>query len=90
MRAAPIAKRFQASEETLAETIAEFGPNHEQTSIQAFGVGYAAKAAGDFAEAERRYSQSRDCGHAGPRGFIAPASRPEGCGEIRRFDRSSR
>ena len=49
---------LQASEETLAETIAEFGPNHEQTSIQAFGVGYAAKAAGDFAEAERRYSQS--------------------------------
>ncbi len=49
---------LQASEETLAETLAEFGPDHEQTSIQAFGVGYAAEAAGDLAEAERRYSQS--------------------------------
>ena len=49
---------LQASEETLALTIAEFGPDHEQTSIQAFGVGYAAEAAGDLTEAERRYSQS--------------------------------
>ena len=53
-----LSRALQASEETLAETIAEFGPDHEQTSIQAFGVGYAAEAAGDLAEAERRYAQS--------------------------------
>jgi CHAT domain-containing protein/tetratricopeptide (TPR) repeat protein len=49
---------LQASQETLKQTIAEFGPDHEQTGIQAFGVGYAAEAAGDLAEAERRYADS--------------------------------
>ncbi len=49
---------LEASKETLAETVAEFGPDHEQTSIQAFGVGYVAEALGDLAEAERRYAQS--------------------------------
>ncbi len=49
---------LEASKETLAETVAEFGPDHEQTSIQAFGVGYVAEAVGDLAEAERRYAQS--------------------------------
>jgi CHAT domain-containing protein len=49
---------LQASQETLKQTIEEFGPDHEQTGIQAFGVGYAAEAAGDLAEAERRYADS--------------------------------
>ncbi len=49
---------LQASEETLARTIEEFGPDHEQTGIQAYGVGFAAEALGDLAEAERRYAQS--------------------------------
>jgi CHAT domain-containing protein len=49
---------LQASQETLKQTIEEFGPDHEQTSIQAFGVGFAAEAAGDLAEAERRYADS--------------------------------
>ena len=49
---------LQASQEALKQTIEEFGPDHEQTGIQAFGVGYAAEAAGDLAEAERRYADS--------------------------------
>jgi CHAT domain-containing protein len=49
---------LQASQETLRQTVEEFGPDHEQTGIQAFGVGYAAEAAGNLAEAERRYADS--------------------------------
>ncbi len=49
---------LQTSQEALEQTIEEFGPDHEQTSIQAFGVGYAAEALGDLAEAERRYAES--------------------------------
>ncbi len=49
---------LKASEQALALTIEEFGPKSEQASIQAYGAGYAAEAAGDLAGAERHYVQS--------------------------------
>ncbi len=49
---------LQASKQALALTIEEFGPKSEQASIQAYGAGYAAEAAGDSAEAERQYAHS--------------------------------
>jgi len=49
---------LQASKEALALTIEEFGPNSEQASIQAYGAGLTAEAAGDFAAAESHYVQS--------------------------------
>jgi CHAT domain-containing protein/tetratricopeptide (TPR) repeat protein len=49
---------LKAAQEALALTIKEYGKDHEQTSIQAYGVGYAAEASGDLAEAERDYAES--------------------------------
>ncbi|MGA7323875.1 MAG: CHAT domain-containing tetratricopeptide repeat protein, partial [Rhodomicrobium sp.] len=49
---------LQTGQQALALTIKEFGPDSEQVSIQTYGVGYAAEAAGDFDQAERQYSQS--------------------------------
>lgn len=57
-RAGSYAEALQAAERALEQTVQEFGPNDEQTAIQAYGVGLAAEAAGDPAEAERRYAQS--------------------------------
>jgi len=49
---------LQASKQALALTIEEFGPMSEQASIQAYGAGLTAEAAGDFAGAESLYDQS--------------------------------
>jgi CHAT domain-containing protein len=52
------AEALAASKESLAQAVAEAGKNSDQASIQTFGVGMAAEAAGDFAEAERQYTES--------------------------------
>jgi CHAT domain-containing protein len=57
-QAGSYSEALQAARQTLALTIDEFGPASEQASIQAYGVGLTAEAAGDFAEAGRQYSQS--------------------------------
>jgi CHAT domain-containing protein len=57
-RAASYAEALATAKETLALTIKEFGPDDEQTSIQAFGAGIAAEAAGDFAEAAKYHRES--------------------------------
>ena len=49
---------LQAGKQALAQAVAEFGADSEQASIQAYGVGMVAEAAGDFAEAERQYAES--------------------------------
>lgn len=49
---------LETAREALALTIKEFGPDHEQTAIQTYGAGYAAEAAGDWAEAEREYAET--------------------------------
>jgi CHAT domain-containing protein len=46
---------LEAAKRTLAQTIAEFGKDSEQASIQTYGAGLAAEAAGDYPEAERQY-----------------------------------
>ncbi len=49
---------LQTAQQVLALTVREYGPDHEQTSIQAYGVGLTAEAAGDFAEAEHQYAET--------------------------------
>jgi CHAT domain-containing protein len=57
-RAGSYREALRTAKEALALTIKEYGPNHEQTAVQAYGVGFAAEAAGDFAEAARQYAES--------------------------------
>ncbi|HZV21569.1 MAG TPA: tetratricopeptide repeat protein, partial [Hyphomicrobiales bacterium] len=57
-RAGSYNEALQTAKEALALTIREFGRDDEQTAIQAYGVGFAAEAAGDFAEAVRQYGES--------------------------------
>ena len=49
---------LQAAKQALARAVEEFGPDSEQASIQAYGVGMVAEGAGDFAEAARQYAES--------------------------------
>ncbi len=49
------AEALVASERTLAATRAEFGNDHEQVSIQLFGLGLVAERAGRLDVAERAY-----------------------------------
>lgn len=52
------AEAVAVSERALALTRAEFGPDHEQVSIGAIGLGYAAEAAGRLDIAERAYREA--------------------------------
>jgi CHAT domain-containing protein len=56
-KAGAYAEALQASKQTLAQTIAESGKDGEQASIQTYGTGYVAEAAGDYPEAERQYAE---------------------------------
>ena len=49
---------LQAAKQALARAVEEFGPDSEQASIQAYGVGMVAESAEDFAEAARQYAES--------------------------------
>ncbi len=49
---------LETAKQALALTVEEYGPDHEQTGIQAYGAGLTAEAAGDLAEAEREYAES--------------------------------
>ncbi len=57
-RAGSYAQALEASKQTLAQAIAEFGRDSDQAGIQTYGVGVVAEASGDFAEAERQYKES--------------------------------
>ena len=52
------AAALPASERLLAATRAEFGPDHEQVAIQAYGLGLVAEAAGRFDIAERAFREN--------------------------------
>lgn len=49
---------LQPAEQALALVMREFGPEHEQTSIQTYSLGLISSAAGDLAAAERYYAQT--------------------------------
>ena len=49
---------LEVARKVLALTIAEFGPDHEQTAIQTFSVAFLAEAVGDLALAEASYKES--------------------------------
>ncbi len=52
------AAALPASERLLAATRAEFGPDHEQVAIQAYGLGLVAEAAGRLDIAERAFREN--------------------------------
>ncbi len=52
------AEAVAISERVLARTRLEFGPDHEQVSIQAVGLGFAAEAASRYDIAERAYREA--------------------------------
>ncbi|MGE0700451.1 MAG: tetratricopeptide repeat protein, partial [Hyphomicrobiaceae bacterium] len=52
------AAALAASERLLAATRAEFGPDHEQVAIQAYGLGFIADAAGRWDIAERAFREN--------------------------------
>jgi CHAT domain-containing protein/tetratricopeptide (TPR) repeat protein len=49
---------LDVARQVLAQTIAEFGRDHEQTAIQTFSVAFLAEAVGDLALAEASYRES--------------------------------
>ncbi len=57
-KAGAYAEALPAAQKTLEQAIAEFGKDSEQAGIQTWSVGLVAEAAGDYAEAERQYTES--------------------------------
>ncbi len=57
-KAGSYGQALPAAKRALAQAVQEFGPDSEQAGIQTYSVGLVAEVAGDFAEAERQYSQS--------------------------------
>jgi len=57
-KAGSYAQALEASKLALAQAIQEFGPDHEQTGIQAYSVAFLAELAGDLPLAERHYAET--------------------------------
>src|SRR5262249_16722668 len=57
-RAGEYALALRSAEQALPLVIREFGPEHEQTSIQYYSLGLTAEKAGNLAAAERYYAET--------------------------------
>jgi CHAT domain-containing protein len=57
-QAGAYAEALQYAERALPLVVAEFGPEHEQTSVQTYSLGLISEMAGNLAAAERYYAQT--------------------------------
>src|SRR5204863_9683915 len=57
-RAGDYAEALRFAERALPFVVREFGPDHEQTSVQYYSLGLTAEKAGNLAAAERYYVET--------------------------------